>query len=158
MIPESMASYESRLGTIAQAQARAALESQSDALALAAAGVVVWREESRFRLDVHAGTRRGDHGRAICMGSIHPWAPDWATLAGTDAEATYRCAVRTQQSLRSGLAMCAKGRADRWAYAFEYYALGHCAEPGKESRKRAAMQAGLESRLWRNIPHGLAVQ
>lgn len=145
MIPESTESYETRLGTIARAAASVGGPAESSAV------VTLWRAESRFRLDVHAGTRKGDHGRATCLGSVHPWAPDWALLAGVDQASTDRCAARTAQALRSGLYLCGKGRADAWAYAYEYYAIGHCGEPGQESRARAHSQAALESRLWAKI-------
>lgn len=142
MIPESMASYESRLGTIARAWADVTTDP-----AIAAAGVALWRAESRFRLDVHAGTRKGDHGRATCLGSVHPWAKDWATLAGVDLEATERCARATMQALRSGYVMCGH----TWAYAYEYYAVGHCSEPGEESRRRARTQAYLEYQIKKSM-------
>lgn len=66
-------------------------------LALAAL-TKMWAESGRFDPDVHAGTRRGDRGRSICLGQIMiggPWTQsraDWLGLAGTDAEATRRCA------------------------------------------------------------------
>lgn len=145
-LPESMEHYQSRLRTIAQAVADECRTPDEEAAVLE-----TWREESRFRLDVHAGTYLGDHGKAICMGSIHPSAkvPDWSELAGIDLPATRRCAVRTLQFLRSGLWMCARGRQakDAWALAFEYYAVGHCAEPRAESRTRADMQRAIAYRL-----------
>jgi hypothetical protein len=144
-----MEHYESRLRTIALA-----IASECRTPDEAAAVLETWREESRFRLDVHAGSYRGDHGKANCMGSIHPSAkvPDWSELGGIDLAATKRCAARTIQFLRSGLWMCAHGRTgkDAWAHAFEYYAVGHCAEPRDESVSRADMQRSIAWRLGLN--------
>lgn len=135
-LPERMESYEERLRTISQA-IPAVVRSPMEAAAV----VEIWRRESRFRLDVHAGWKRGDHGKANCMGSIHPHFPDWATLAGTDLEATIRCARRTIQTLRSGLYLCAAELPETsvraWQLAFQHYAVGHCAEPSQESKARA---------------------
>lgn len=147
-LPERMESYEARLRTISVAIPSVVRDREE-----AAAVLVVWRKESRFRLDVHAGWTKGDHGRAACMGSIHPskLVPDWAELAGTDFDATQKCAWHTIRILRSGLWMCAKGSTGEkaWAYAFEYYARGHCDEPGDESWSRARFREDVCGQLWR---------
>lgn len=151
-IPERMEHYESRLVTISEA---VAAETRNPIEA--AAVVELWRRESMFRLDVHAGTKTGDHGRARCMGSIHPSAkvPDWDTLAGIELPATRRCAVRTMQFLRSGWYMCAPEWPTTsiagWAEVFAYYGAGHCVEKyGDESLYRAKLTLGLAARLRAN--------
>lgn len=147
--PERMESYEARLRTISEAVSLVAKDREE-----AAAIVVVWRRESRFRLDVHAGWTKGDRGRAACMGSIHPskLVPDWTELAGTDIASTTRCARHTIRILRSGLWMCAHGQQTEraWAYAFEYYARGHCEEPGDESWSRAQFREEVCGAMWRS--------
>jgi len=122
--------------------------------AMAAAVLVIFEGESRFDLEVHAGRRRGDHGRAICLGSVHAskLAPDWAELGGTDADATFRCARAVARNLRSKAWECvtpdalspAAGLSIRaMALIFEGYGRGHCAEPGRQAWERAEDWAAL---------------
>lgn len=88
---ESDADRYTRLETIAaavQAETRTPFEA-----ALVAA--TIEHESQNFRLAVHAGTQRGDHGRAVCLGQlwVNPWLPahEHARTVGTDLEATRRC-------------------------------------------------------------------
>jgi hypothetical protein len=126
--------------------------------AAAAAIYVIHGAESGLSRWVHDGTRKGDctpgRGcRATCLGSIHPWAPDWESLAGTDLDSTVRCARRTLQAFRSGLFMCASGvtkRELRIALALEFYGRGHCGTPSRESMRRARRWVTVEARLWRS--------
>jgi hypothetical protein len=143
--PEPPSDYEARAVIIAEAVARVA-GSRSEAAAV----LVVWEAESRFLLQIHDGTIKGDGGRATCMGSIHPHVPDWGALAGTDSDSTERCATRTAQHLRWGLGMCGAREIDHvaaMAAAFEYYARGHCHAPGAESKRRARQWARVRVRL-----------
>lgn len=146
--PERMEHYETRLGTIATA-----IDAEAKDREEAAAIVVIWRRESRFRFDVHAGWTKGDRGKATCLGSIHPskLVPDWSELAGIDLESTTKCAHHTIRILKSGLWMCARGSSGEkaWAYAFEYYWRGHCEEPGDESWSRARFHSEVCGMLWR---------
>lgn len=136
--------------------AEAADEAADGDRAAAAVIRVIHGSESRLAAWVHDGRIKGDCKpgkgcRATCLGSIHPWAKDWALLAGIDYASTVRCARRTLQAFRSGLAMCASGvtkRELRVALAFEYYARGSCATPSKESMRRAQWWSAVEARLW----------
>jgi hypothetical protein len=119
----------------------------------AVAGILtVWHFESHLALEVHNGTKRGDGGKANCMGSIHASAlvPDWSQLSGTDLDATTRCARATLRVLRSSWWECAHGRdidEQSLAETLEQYATGHTCAPGAESRKRARFWMRLTRRL-----------
>lgn len=71
-----------------------------------------WYEEgARFAADVHAGTKRGDNGRAACFGQV--WAhgvflprADWVRTMGVDQESTDACARATSIYLTIGAARC----------------------------------------------------
>jgi hypothetical protein len=117
--------------------------------AMVAAVLVIFEGESRFDLEVHAGRRRGDHGRAICLGSVHAskLAPDWAELGGTDAGATFRCARAVARNLRAKAWEClpkdAIGPGDMMGWIFEGYGRGHCAPPGEQAAARGRAWAAL---------------
>lgn len=88
---ESDAARYTRLETIAaaiQAETRTPLEA-------AEVAATFEHESHNFSLAVHDGTRRGDHGRALCLGQlwVNPWLParEHARTVGTDLEATRRC-------------------------------------------------------------------
>ncbi len=89
---------------IAPAITEASKGSRRLALALA---VTFWGE-SRFAPLVHSGDHRGDGGLAICMGQIRKFEPieDWEKLAGTDYDATLRCARRSAQIMIRGWYHC----------------------------------------------------
>jgi hypothetical protein len=93
-------------------EARAArLEVIAESIALESWSVEGWRwsthdlawlvfattveESGGFRLDVHAGARRGDSGRAACLGQLHAQAlvprSEWLASVGTSQEATRVC-------------------------------------------------------------------
>jgi hypothetical protein len=149
MLAELPAERAERMSTIAEAVDIAA----GGDPAAAAAVLVIWGRESRLARWVHDGTVKGDHGRAACMGSVHPSKKiaDWALLTGTELAPTIRCALRTLQVVRSGLGMCtgaARKQEVRMALAFEYYARGTCGVPGIESMYRAREWTRLSARLW----------
>lgn len=132
---ETLDAYTSRVGTIIHG-----VSIEAETPEEAAMVTVVFYEESRFRLDIHSGERLGDGGKAKCLGQIHPHAKDWDYLAGTDLESTRRCAAQSLRHLRWGLRNCAprKGTDEvRAAYAYAYYATGHCTEPDEKSLYRA---------------------
>jgi len=98
--------YRARAGVIAEA---IAAETPSRYWALGV--VTVFWHESHFRRSVHAGTRRGDHGRAICLGQHQRNGrprEQWEALAGVDAEATRRCARATYRTLRRAQGWCSQ--------------------------------------------------
>jgi hypothetical protein len=149
MLAELPAERAERLETIAEA---VDIASGGDPAA-AAAVLVIWGRESRLARWVHDGTVKGDHGRAACMGSLHPSkkVPDWSRLTGVEIAPTVRCALRTLQVFRSGIFLCAGGIRNaeaRAALAFEYYARGSCHLAGKESLRRAREWTRLSARLW----------
>lgn len=63
-------------------------------------------ESQRFHLSVHEGTKRGDRGRAWCLGQLHnqTWLPraELELTVGTDREATRRCLMGAVQAYRGG--------------------------------------------------------
>lgn len=159
---ETAAEYQVRLETMSEADAAAAREvSWSWGRVIAAAGVaVVWHAESRFDFYIHAGipnpnpSIHEDHGLARCMGSLHENLrlphERWLAVAGTSLEATTRCALETALALRSSAWTCAQGlppTEHAFALVLEHYARGHCAEPGPESRRRAARWMHVTARL-----------
>ncbi len=116
---ETPQQYSRRVETLAQALAEATVVVRGNGhartvpvdwrwgrKALTAAVLTHWYEESRFALEVHAGTKHPvwtqDVGRATCLGQLHAGlvpADDWAKLAGTDADATRRCALWSARAL-----------------------------------------------------------
>lgn len=145
-IPESPGEFEDRVAVSAEA-----ISLEARTVEEAAEVAVVWWGESRLLREIHDGTIRGDNGRAICFGSIHPHDPDWATLAGTSLAATRRCARATIRHLRSSLWTCAREPGPlegRLALAFEHYARGHCAEPRTKSWERAGKSIRLARRIY----------
>lgn len=116
---ETQAAYEHRIGLMAKALAEVTVDQREDGTArtlpvmwrwgrktIAAAVLTHWYEESRFALEVHAGTEHPvwtqDVGRATCLGQLHVGlvpSNDWARLAGTDLEATKLCARWSARAL-----------------------------------------------------------
>jgi len=73
--------------------------------------LAVFWHESHFRRSVHSGEKRGDSGRAICMGQHHRngrTRAAWESLAGTDADATRRCVRATYHTLRRAQGWCSQ--------------------------------------------------
>lgn len=116
---ETQAEYEHRIGLMVKALAEVTVRVREDGTArtmpalwkwgrkaIAAAVLTHWYEESRFALEVHAGTKHPvwtqDVGRATCLGQLHVGlvsANDWAKLAGTDFGATKLCARWSARAL-----------------------------------------------------------
>ena len=133
--PETPEQYQERIGTIVQA---VTMETQDRELATAV--LVLTYQESRWRVDVHDGSKLGDHGRAACLGQIHvSWRvpkQDWEALTGTGLEATRRC-VGTVAGLLGGYRrMCGS-----WEGAFSGYASGRGCTVLALGRERAARLA-----------------
>jgi hypothetical protein len=71
-----------------------------------------WYEEgARFSLEVHAGRKRGDSGRAACLGQV--WShgtllprAEWLQTMGTDEHSTRACARATSLYLTIGVERC----------------------------------------------------
>ncbi len=95
---------------------------------LAMAVVVTFWGESRFSPRVQAGERRGDGGRAICLGGNHRLnlsEEEWLGLAGLDLESTTRCATMTAKRLRSAWWYCNElNPKHSWAEALVLYGTG----------------------------------
>lgn len=158
--PETPEQYRERLGTIAAAIAAEVERAEGWGFskeALAAATLATWYAESRLSYEVHTGsgrTRHGeDQGRARCLGQVHRvWAPkgEWKRLAGTDLEATRRCAATTMKVLIAQSKRCRlKQEPGVWSLArvFAAYMNGLKCEPTKASLKRARHWAKLMKQL-----------
>ncbi len=128
----------------------------------AAATLTVMYGESKLDPIIHAGgihpVWTQDKGRARCLSQLHKsgQVPEWATLAGTDYEATRRCALATIRVLRSSAWKCRVSlytptEADM-ARVFAEYGLGagFC-RPTVQSMARARMWAGMRSQLWNEV-------
>lgn len=69
-------------------------------------------ESGNFRLSVHDGTKRSDHGESICLGQIRygHWLPmtrpEWLALAGTDRDSTRRCLAEAWRQLGLHRRLC----------------------------------------------------
>jgi hypothetical protein len=79
-----------------------------------------WYEESRFALEVHEGTKHpvwtSDRDRSRCLGQLQiGLVPKdaWEGLAGTDEEATERCALWTARALTRLALYCSKKGQER---------------------------------------------
>lgn len=106
---ETPETYRERVDLIAQAVADASDGKRQRAMAI----VVVFWGESRFSPVIHSGERRGDGGKAICLGQhqrINRTEAEWEALAGTTLEATTRCARATGGSPRALLALLQRAR------------------------------------------------
>jgi hypothetical protein len=95
-----------------------------------------------------------DEGRARCLGQLHKtgWVPKsvWKTLAGTDLEATRRCARATMKVLAMQGKRCGmKKTPNLWAVARmeAAYAHGMSCAPTKNSTARARRWAKLMNRI-----------
>ncbi len=126
---ETKDEYRARMGLIAQAISDVTQDKQ---LAMGIVTIFWW--ESRFSPKLHSGERKGDVGHAICMGQHHRNSRSeeaWEALAGTDLEATKRCARATGKVLVSAEAYCRKRRKNRWEGAFTLYGTGRTCDPAK---------------------------
>jgi hypothetical protein len=93
--PETIEQRETRLTMISEVIAEQAPIAKkqfgwfwsSDDLALAAF-TKTWYESGRFKLNVHSGKARGDHGKSVCLGQIMNGKKD---LIGVDRQSTSRC-------------------------------------------------------------------
>jgi hypothetical protein len=159
--PETRDQYQERLQTISTAialEAEAADDWRWDATSLAAATLVTWYNESRFALEVHSGSgsRYGeDDGRARCFGQIHQTGlvpkAEWESLAGTDLEATRRCAKATMRVLSVQGRRCGmqQGKPNMWSVArmLAAYGSGKSCAPTKDSTARARRWSKLMQRI-----------
>jgi len=153
---ETRAQYEERVSTIAQAVAAEVQEVRLRGLGakdLAFAVMTIMYNESRFALDVHAGERLGDRGRASCLAQIHKSglvpAEEWEVLTGVDLEATRRCARAAVRLLGAQYRRCAQpssGGRMAMARAFAAYASGSSCTPTSSSLRRAEEWEELKAR------------
>jgi len=108
---EPREAFMARMGMITENVEKAVQKAPEGArYQLALAVVIVFWAESRFSPFVHSGEKRGDGGRAICMGQHHQLQrteAEWLGLAGLDAEATFRCAQETARGLVRAYLYCA---------------------------------------------------
>jgi hypothetical protein len=151
-VAEERHSFELRAETMAEAVA-----AESRSVEEEAAVVVVWKGESGLDPLIHAGLPHpvltSDHGRARCLGQLHRsgLVPEWATLAGTDLDATTRCARATIRVLRSSAGMCTGGQMlseTDMARVFAAYGGTGCA-PTVQSIRRARDWVRVRAALWR---------
>lgn len=102
----------------------------SDDLALAAF-TKMWYESGRFRLKVHNGTIRGDHGKSVCLGQIMYGGNK---LVGSDRESTVRCVIEVMRHLVKHQRRCLNEVTppSAWAIAkvFAGYGTGHSCSEG----------------------------
>jgi len=94
--------------------------------------VLTYHESGRWRRDVHDGTKRGDHGRSVCLGQIMSgrWIDRalWRSLPGVSLAATRNCIRTTLHYLSRARRMCASGEGPSAAAAaktFTMYGTGH---------------------------------
>lgn len=96
-----------------------------------AAFTKMWYESGRFRLRVHNGLTRGDHGKSVCLGQIMYGGNK---LVGTDRESTTRCVVEVMRHLAMHQRRCLNERtpATSWSMAkvFAGYGTGHSCSEG----------------------------
>jgi hypothetical protein len=151
---ETRDQLQSRL-TVATNSLAVAARDQSDGSGwsmteLAAWGLVLWNEEARFDMRVHAGLPHPrwtqDDGLARCMGQLHTSRlipPEmWARLAGTSEEATTQCAratllVARAQGRRCGTYIGVRASRDRVAAVFAAYGSGGNCKPNDRAWTRA---------------------
>ncbi len=174
--PETDEQWADRMRRQALAVAEVSTESGFRAADAAALVETVWGYESAFEYYVHAGgiSPIGDQdgGLARCMGQIHTWPgnkhlptkADHQALAGTDEEATRRCAQVTlayfwghaQRCLRVGV------RKDRWARPLEQweaaklfaaYGAGQCVPVAKRHKGRALTFSRLRAQIWQQLAY-----
>ena len=163
---EKAPAREARALKMSQALVESAKEelSSRDRRALIAAVVSIWWSETRFSHEVHRGepSRWGsDDGRAKCFGQLHVGRVGiqiqegetlqefrvrqheaWQALAGTDFEATKRCAEATMKAFKSSLSLCRSSKRP-WVSAFGEYGAGDgsCRElPQSPGRYRLALK------------------
>lgn len=132
---ESGEEFEARVTMIAEEVV--ALDATLEEKALTAATI---RDESqKFLLSVHAGTKRGDRGRAWCLGQLHknPWLPSPQDTVGTDRESTRRCLNGVLAAYRGGKSKRSCSSVDR---AIAMYATGRgCGAQWEGTKWRAEL-------------------
>jgi len=151
---ETEPEYLTRAGTIAEALAEAARPYADGrgwtATELTLAVLVLMNEETKFDARIHAGTGHPiwneDHGKAKCLGQGHaskllPPA-EWAKLAGTDMDATLRCAIATTriwvaQARQCGVWWGVRADRTRIARTMNAYATGGNCKPADKAWTRA---------------------
>jgi len=86
---------------------------------LVAAVLAHWYEESRFALEVHAGTKHPvwtqDVGKAKCLGQLQVGlvpTHEWERLAGIDYESSKRCAIWTARALTRMALHCGRRKSN----------------------------------------------
>ena len=160
--PEPEDAYHARLETIATAVAVEASEARwrhSPEL-LAAVVLATWWSETRLSLEAHDGSRTGDNGRALCLGSVYPSGlvprATWRQLTGTSLEATRRCARATIRVWLAQYRQCVdRPRAattEALARGFAGYGYGRCVAPPSWARDRARRALRLAAQIRRPRP------
>lgn len=156
---ETQSAYEARVTVIAQA-----IHLETTDVALAAAVATIVLKESSLDPRVHAGEKRGDSGRSICLGQNKAYGmteQQWLELGGTDLDATRRCIALTARRLRGSLGMCRRqaGRTGKpvtgndMLRAFTQYGDGFRCDPDitarpADFRARLPMWVKLRNRIW----------
>lgn len=145
---EPQADYEARAATIANAAVLAARHDRD----LLVAELVVVDFESSFNPAVHAGTKRGDGGKALCLAQLHRNGHDaatWEALAGLDADSTARCLGAEANALRWALMRCQRLDSKYgWPEAIVLYGTGRTCRADETGNRK-----GFEARAdeWRRL-------
>jgi hypothetical protein len=147
---ETQQQYEERVDMIS-----GVIESVTKDYALEMAIVVTIVNESHLDPEVHAGTKLGDNGSAICLGQHHQlWRTreEWQSLAGTDPESTRRCIAATAKGLRSALMMCRnRNPGSSYPEAFVLYGTGQTCDA---SKSLGAAHFGRRATQWHELVGG----
>ena len=157
-VEETPAEYAARVTMIAEEQVAAALEltpEPEQALLLAtAAATQFYAESGAFRLDVHRGLRRGDHGRALGLPQVHRLRAqsrdEYEAMAGDTREHTARQLRMGTRLLAGAIGSCRrKGDPAETVIArgMARYGSGASCLPGAREWGRARRWAALVARV-----------
>lgn len=100
--------------------------------------VKTWNESLRFKLEVHNGKMRGDHGKSICLGQIMNGDK---SLVGVDEVSTRKCISRVIDILIMHQIRCTNHKPPAlWWMASIYagYGTGHSCDPNAWYYKKDA--------------------
>lgn len=139
---ETQEQYLARAQVVAESVVAASDGKRQRAMAI----LVVFWGESRFSPLIHAGLKLGDGGKAICLGQHHQLTrttEEWASLAGTDREATTRCARATGDALVRSWHYC-RALSEKFDYteAFTLYGTGSTCRPTESKWKNIFIDRG----------------
>lgn len=121
-----------------------------------AIAVTFWGE-SRFAPLIHSGEKKGDGGKALCLGQLHQnklTEDQWRGLVGLDLESTTRCAQITGQRLLSARRYCQSlDPKSTWTHGFVAYGTGRTCNPEESKWKNLFLDRGNK---WTRLATGKA--